>query len=170
MFPRSEGPWLTLLHRHCPPDAPPCWDDVVVGHDFGLLPAAEIQRWTAAQEPLGEAGLALAALEGAALERFERALWNAAAEATGKTPRPGGKRWARAQDRWRLALLRDALEAPVSAEALAVLVETIYETVGCPEDMLGLWRRPCGPGQGRAESDRAKVAAFIERREKDLVL
>ena len=131
---------------------------------------SQIQLWATSQAPAGEAWQALLSLEGAALERFERALWNAAAEATGKTPRPGGKRWARAQDRWRVALLKDALEAPVSAEALAVLVEAIYETVGCPEDMLGLWRRPVGRGQGGGESDRAKVAAFIERRETDLVI
>jgi hypothetical protein len=160
----SERPWLSLLQRHCPADAPPGWDDLLVGHDFGLLAPAEIQDWVAGRNPAGEACLALIALEGAALAGFERALWHAITEATGKTPRPGGRRWARAQDRWRLALLKDALAAPVSAEALAVLVEAIYEAVGCPEDMLELWNR------SRGASDRSKVEAFIQRRELDLVI
>jgi len=163
MNPTSQGPWLTLLLRHA--DAPIGWDELLVGHDFGLLAPEKIQAWVAAQALPGPDCQALAALAGAGLAGFERALWAAVAEATGKTPRPGGKRWQRAQDRWRVALLKDALAAPVSAEALAVLVEAVYDLVGCPEDMLDLWRRTAGPGQ----SDRAKVQAFIQRRELDLV-
>ena len=169
MFPRSAVPWLTLLHRHCPPDAPPSFDDVVVGYDFGLLSVPEIQSWAAAQAQPGAACLVLAGLQGEALEFFQCALWDAAAEATGKAPRPGNKRWARAQDRWRLALLQDAMAAPLSAEALAVLVEAIYESVGCPEDMLDLWCRPTDRGAGGGKSDRIKVAVFIERIGRDLV-
>ena len=164
-----QGPWLTLLLRHLPPGAALGWDDLLVGHDFGFLAPPEIQAWVAAQGFPGEACQALAALAGEGLERFERALWDAVTEATGKTPRPGGRRWERAQDRWRVALLKDALAAPVSAEALGVLVAAIYESVGCPEDMLGLWGRSTGPARPQGDSDRAKIQAFIQRRELDTV-
>ena len=68
-----------------------------------------------------------------------------------------------------MALLKDALAAPVSAEALGVLVAAIYESVGCPEDMLGLWGRSTGPARPQGDSDRAKIQAFIQRRELDTV-
>lgn len=160
----NEGPWLPLLLRQSGPGFQPSWDDLVVGYDFGLLTDLDIQGWLRAQPGAGPACDALVELAGEGLAGFERALWAAAAEATGKVPRPGGQRWARAQDRWRVALLKDAMASPVSPEALAVLVEAIYERVGCPEDMLGLWGRPTGK-QGWA--DRDKVADFIRRTEWD---
>jgi hypothetical protein len=159
----TQGTWLPLLQRQTAPGAPPpSWDEMLVGHDFGLLSPDEIQGWVRAQEFPFESCRTLAALEGEGLVCFEKALWDAITEATGKAPRPGGQRWAKAQDRWRVALLKDALESPVSPEALAVLVEAIYEAVGCPEDMLDLWRRPAaGPSKGTA--DREKVQAFLTR-------
>ena len=156
----SQGPWLPLLLRQSPPGAAPGWDEMLVGHDFSLLAPEEIQAWVRGLALPGEACRALVALEGEALAGFERALWEAVTEATGKTPRPGNTRWAKAQDRWRVALLKDALESPVSAEALAVLVEAIYEAVGCPEDMVGLWRRL---GPSRPTADHEKIKAFIRR-------
>jgi len=157
----SQGSWLSLLSRQTAPGVPPpSWDEMLVGHDFGLLSPQEIQGWVRDQG-LGLASCrVLAELEGEGLELFEKALWDAITEATGKAPRPGGQRWAKAQDRWRVALLKDALESPVTPEALAVLVEAIYEAVGCPEDMVELWRKPRG-GQGTA--DRQKVEAFLKR-------
>ena len=157
----SQGSWLSLLSRQTAPGVPPpSWDEMLVGHDFGLLSPQDIQGWVREQDLSLASCRALADLGGEGLERFEKALWDAITEATGKAPRPGGQRWAKAQDRWRVALLKDALESPVTPEALAVLVEAIYEAVGCPEDMLDLWRRPAN-GQGSA--DRDKVQAFLRR-------
>jgi hypothetical protein len=150
----SEGSWLPLLVRQIPSEAePPSWDEMLVGYDFGLLGPAEIQAWVRSQAFPHEACRILVDLEGEALEGFEKALWVAITEATGKAPRPGGMRWAKAQDRWRVALLKDALDSPLTPEALAV-------AVGCPEDMLDLWRRTTHP---KATADREKVEAFIRR-------
>ena len=161
--------WIKLLERQSPAGSPIGWDEIVVGHDFGLLGPEDIQAWALARDG-GPCCATLAGLAGDRLERFEEALWAACLECTGKVPRPGGRRWARAQDRWRVALLKDALESPLSPEALAVAVESIYERVGCPEDMLGLWqvRSPWQPRPGHA--DRAAVASFLRRCEDDLVL
>lgn len=154
---------LSLLMRQAAPDGPPGWDEMLVGYDFSLLVPAEIQDWVRALAAPGEAGRALAALEGEALLCFERALWTAVQEATGKIPRPGSLRWARAQDRWRVALLKEALATPADPEALAARVVGIYEAVGCPEDMLGLLRRFPGASFRQATADRAQVAAFIRK-------
>lgn len=158
------GSWLSLLARHTPGEIG--WDEVVVGQDFGFLRPEEILAWAKEQPGDGEARGALLALEGDALEtRLEATLWKAAAEATGRVPRPGLLRWSRAQDRWRSALLKDALEAPLSPEALGVAIERIYEALGCPEDMLGLWARPAAPAVGPAVGRREAVVAFLSRPE-----
>jgi len=138
----TQGSWLALLDRQMGRGGPISFDDIVVGHDFGLLGCGEIQGWLRAQGFEGPLCAHLAALDGERTLRFEEVLWAACGEVTGKVPRPGGQRWARSQDRWRVALLKDILQAPLSMEALAVAVESIYERVGCPEDMLGLWKRP----------------------------
>ena len=159
----SEDSRMPLLVRQSHPDAPPAWDEMLVGYDFSLLAQEEIQGWARTQTCPGVACQALGALHGEGLLDFERALWTAITEATGKTPRPGSQRWAKAQDRWRVALLKDALEVAVSPEALAILVEGIYDAVGCPEDMVGLWRRPSGPGQRQSSADRSQIQDFIRR-------
>ena len=163
----THGTWISLLARQS--TTPIGWDEVVVGHDFGLLLPEEIQRWALEQGFQTPGCLELAALDGERLSRFEESLWAACAECTGKVPRPGGNRWARAQDRWRVALLKDALESPLSPEALAVAVESIYERVGCPEDMLELWQRhnPWQAIPGRA--DRTAIDSFLRRCEEDFV-
>lgn len=143
----------------------PGWDDVIVGYDFGLLRPAEIQAWILARGEAGPACAALTALTGEMPAEFEALLWKAGAEATGKAPRPGATRWSLAQDRWRVALLQDALALAEGEAALASRVEDIYETVGCPEDMLGLWRRNPGLRGGPAHADRDAVQTFIRRRE-----
>ncbi len=82
----------------------------------------------------------------------------------GRVPRPGELVWARAQDRWRLALLREALEADLTEPALAQAIESVYECVGCPDDMLGLWGRRA-PWQGRSERVNFEALwAFLEFR------
>jgi hypothetical protein len=149
--------------------APIGWDEVVVGHDFGFLKPEEIQAWVQDQGFASEGCERLVHLEGPELETFEAALRRASSEITGKTPRPGGTRWARAQDRWRFALLKDAMEAPLSAEALGVAVETIYECVGCPEDMLDLWSRGDRWTQTPATAHRPAIEAFLRRTEEGLV-
>jgi hypothetical protein len=152
--------WLELLKRQT--TGPITWDEIIAGYDFGLLGIPEIQAWASTQskEPLCRQ---LVTLQGEALIYFEEALWAATEKITGKTPRPGGKRWAAAQDRWRTALLLDALEAPLNTQALAVVVESIYERVGCPEDMLGLWKRPSPWEKLPAVADRDAIEAFLGR-------
>lgn len=164
------GNWLAILARHVGGAEGITWDDVVVGHDFGFLKAEEIQVWIRGGGFQGEATDRVYRLEGVErATRFEAALWKASAEQTGKAPRPGGQRWGRAQDRWRLALLKDVLEAPLSPEALGVAVETIYESVGCPEDMLGLWEITAPWSRQPPRGDREAIARFVNRREADLV-
>jgi hypothetical protein len=156
----ARGIWLALLERQ----GGFGWDEIVAGFDFGLLGRDEIQDWLRDTGPGGAFGQDLAGLGADRADRFETALWDACAEATGKVPRPGGRRWAQAQDRWRVALLRDAMEAPLTAQALAVAVETIYDAVGCPEDMLGLWRRGCPWEKRPSVADRNAIERFLQDR------
>lgn len=163
----TQGRWLALLDRQVGAQAPVGWDDIVVGHDFGFLGPEEIQAWVKALDPEGPRCQELVALTGERTLRFEETLWAACGEATGKVPRPGGRRWARAQDRWRVALLRDALEAPLGLEALAVAVELIYEKVGCPEDMLGLWKRSDPYEKRQPVANRQAIVDFLKRQDTD---
>jgi hypothetical protein len=158
---------LALFERQTPDGPRVGWDEIVVGHDFGLLDPAEIQAWVRQRGPEGPRAQEL--VQTAATDRFEEQLWAVCAEATGSSPRPGGRRWAAAQDRWRLALLKDVLEAPLSAEALAVAVEAVYERVGCPEDMLGLWKRPSPWERRPGTADRKVIADFIGRNSRERV-
>lgn len=139
---------------------PLTWDDLVTGYDFGFLTSPEIQL-----EAPGD-GLAvqrLRALEGSALGTFEAHLWAACAEAVGKTPRPGSARWSQAQDRWRDALMREALATESTPAQLARNVENLYEQVGCPEDMLAMLK-PSQPWSGTpATVDPAAVQRFLDR-------
>jgi hypothetical protein len=163
----TTGTWISLLERQSGTCEAIGWDEIVVGYDFGLLGPGEIRAWLlerGCQEP---ACLALGTLDGPDLLRFEETLWAACAESTGKVPRPGGKRWARAQDRWRVALLKDALDSALSPEALAIVVESIYERVGCPEDMLGLWQHHSPWQKRQGTADRTAIARFLRRCEDD---
>ena len=138
----------------------PTWDDMVTGYDFGFLGSAEIQAWAQGEGP---AALRLRALEGEALRTFEAHLWAACVEGVGKTPRPGSSRWSLAQDRWREALLCEALATESTAAHLARRVEQVYEQVGCPEDML-LMLRPSQPWSGTpATVDPAAVQRFLNQ-------
>ncbi|WP_243315743.1 hypothetical protein [Geothrix paludis] len=138
----------------------PGWDDIVSGHDFGLLEAAEIQAWVAGDGP---AASRLRLLGGEALRTFEAHLWAACVEAVGRTPRPGSTGWSHAQDRWREALLREALAGECTASQLAAKVERIYEQVGCPEDML-LMLHPSQPWSGTpATVDPKAVQQFLNQ-------
>ena len=140
----------------------PGWDDIVVGHDFGFLDPAQIQAWSASAKE-GPALARLRGLAGPDLRDFESSLWAACAEATGKTPRPGSARWAHAQDRWRLAILREALATETTLPRLAQRVERLYEQVGCPEDMLGMLR-PSQPWSGApATVDATAILRFLDR-------
>jgi len=155
---------LALLERQSAVGQPIGWDEIVVGHDFGLLDIGEIQAWLRARGPAGPLGEELFAFSEHRAIGFEKALWAACAEASGKVTRPGGKRWAAAQDRWRVALLQDAMASPLSAEALAIAVEGIYERVGCPEDMLGLWKRTSPWEKKPGVADRQAIEAFLRDR------
>jgi hypothetical protein len=111
------------------------WEDLVAGYDFGCLTPQDIQ---AEASGVGPAVRRLRALLGLDLCEFEAHLWAACTEVLGTTPRPGSSRWARAQDRWRAALLWEALAVETTHGQLALRVEAIYEQVGCPEDMLAM--------------------------------
>lgn len=138
----------------------PTWDDVIAGHDFGFLGPAEIQAWVPGEAP---AARRLRALEGEPPLGFEAHLWAACAEAQGLTPRPGSIRWARAQDRWRGALLREALAAETTTAQLARRVERLYEQMGCPDDMLAMLR-PSQPWSGApATVDPQAAQQFLAR-------
>jgi hypothetical protein len=138
----------------------PTWDDMVTGYDFGFLDPAEIQAWAPGEGP---AALRLRTLEGEGMRTFEAHLWAACVEAVGKTPRPGSSRWSQAQDRWREALLREALATENTVARLAQRVELLYEQVGCPEDML-LMLRPSQTWSGTpATVDPAAVQRFLDR-------
>ena len=139
---------------------PLTWDDLVTGYDFGFLTSLEIQL---AAPGAGEALQRLRTLEGSALRDFEAHLWAACVEAVGKTPRPGSSRWARAQDRWREAVLRDALATESTPAQLARSVERLYEQVGCPEDMLGMLRPSQGWSGIPATVDPSAVQRFLDR-------
>jgi hypothetical protein len=156
---------MALLQRQSKAWEPITWNEVVVGYDFGFLSPAEIQRWARCHGFLGEACRRMVEAAGEAPEDFEPMLWEACREATGRLPRPGGERWARAQDRWRLALVRDALDAGLSSEALAVVLESIWERVGCPEDMVGLWHRPAPWEKGPIAVDYRALQRFLDGRE-----
>lgn len=138
----------------------PIWDDLITGYDFGFLNPAAIQACSFGESA---AVLRLRTLTGEALRNFEANLWAACAEAMGKAPRPGSTRWAQAQDRWREALLREALATESNAANLAQRVERLYEQVGCPEDML-LMLTPSQAWSGTpATLDPAAVQRFLDR-------
>lgn len=139
---------------------PLTWDDLVTGYDFGFLTSLELQQ---AAPGDGPAVARLRSLEGSALRTFEAHLWAACAEAVGKTPRPGSARWAQSQDRWREALLREALATDTTSAQLARSVERLYEQVGCPEDMLGMLKPTQAWSGTPATVDPAAVQAFLER-------
>jgi len=139
---------------------PLTWDDLVTGYDFGFLASLEIQIAAPGEGPAVQR---LRALEGSALKHFEAHLWAACTEAVGKTPRPGSSRWSQAQDRWREALLREALATETTAAQLAARVERLYEQVGCPEDMLGMLKPSQAWSGTPATVDPTAVQRFLDR-------
>jgi hypothetical protein len=141
------------------------WDDLVVGYDFGLLSPLDIQLNAPGD---GEAIQRMRDLEGGALRDFEAHLWAACAEAMGKTPRPGTVRWSQAQDRWRDALLREALANETTPGQLARTVEHLYEQVGCPEDMLSMLKTSQAWSGTPATLDPIAVQRFLDRGRQNL--
>ena len=67
----TQGKWIALLERQSTAGAVIGWDEMVVGHDFGLLAPAEIQAWALGQGFQGPCCQRLAGLEGEGLSRFE---------------------------------------------------------------------------------------------------
>lgn len=151
---------IDAFHAHI---GPLSWDDLVTGYDFGFLTSLEIQQAVPGE---GVAVERLRRLEGSALRTFEAHLWAACAEAQGKTPRPGSSRWSQAQDRWREALLREALATDTTSAHLARSVERLYEQVGCPEDMLAMLKPSQGWSGTPATVDPAAVQTFLDRTQK----
>lgn len=143
----------------------PIWDDLLVGYDFSLLTASEIQAWVSCMVHRGPAADRLALLEGEDLLGFEACLWEACLEATGRTPRPGNVRWIAAQDRWRMALLKELLSHDHTAHGLAERIETLYGLVGCPEDMLDMFSPAQGWSRKPATVHPHGVTSFLHRLE-----
>jgi len=137
------------------------WEDVIVGYDFNILVPADIQAWVRQSGFPGPLCSQLSQLSNEGLLQFEETLWAACLEASGALPRPGTQKWACAQDRWRKRLLREALKADLSPQALAQAVEEIYERVGCPEDMLGLWRHASPWQNAPAVAFRQEIEVFL---------
>ncbi len=159
--------WMALLQRQSKANDPITWNEMVVGYDFGFLKQADIQAWVQGHGFRGQACEHLVRLEGNELEIFEEIFWEACRESTGKLPRPGGTSWSAAQDHWRLALIQDALQADLTSEALAIILESIWERVGCPEDMVGLWHIGAPWEKRKATVDYNALHDFLRKRQKD---
>ena len=140
---------------------PLTWDDLVTGFDFGLLSPLDVQCEAMGHGP---AVLALRSLEREQPLTFEARLWAACTEEAGKAPRPGSARWAKAQDRWREALLRELLEQRMTGTYLAEQVERIYEQVGCPEDMLSMLSPSLGWSKTPARVDIKALQRYLASR------
>nr|WP_320131797.1 hypothetical protein [uncultured Holophaga sp.] len=153
--------WIRIFTRHLEPGAELSWEDLLVGYDFSLVSPLTLLAWAAEQAGKGPALQTFQAMRPDD-PGFEAALWEACMETSGTLPRPGHLRWERAQDRWRLALLREVLDAPLEPRALGAAVEAIYERVGCPEDMLGLWNAREG------EAERPGILRFVARLDEGL--
>lgn len=149
------------MHSSGPVLVPTEWEEIIAGYDFGLLTPGAILTWARDLDLPGPAGQRFLRMKEDDLEHFEESMWAACLEATGGLPRPGTQKWAEAQDRWRKALLREAVTHDQSPEALALAVEDIYERVGCPEDMLGLWRRSTPWQHAPSVAHREDVEAFL---------
>jgi hypothetical protein len=159
----SQTTMLNLLLRRTP--GPIQWEDVIVGHDFTLLNDEDVLAWVDAHGVEGENTQRLKDLCEEDKPYFLKLLRGACQEATGRIPRPGSHAWTQGQDRWRIALLRDVLEAASSPEALATLVESVYDMVGGPEDMLSLWHAPTRWDTRPHFADPNRVEAFVQRLE-----
>jgi len=71
----TQGSWLALLDRQVGQGGPIGFDDIVVGHDFGLLGIGEIQDWLRALGTTGPLGAGVADAVGFAMAaRRERAI------------------------------------------------------------------------------------------------
>jgi hypothetical protein len=138
------------------------WEDVIVGFDFGLLEKEDVLDWIHRQRQSGYAIQRMDPISGNDLLHFEVFLRVACEKDIGRVPRIGNQAWMRGQDRWRIALLRDALEASPSEEALSKRVESVYASVGCPEDMLGLWSAPHYGDQRPHHAERKAVERFVQ--------
>lgn len=143
----------------------PTWMDVVTGYDYGFLERGDVQTWARAHAPTLEGHPAchrLATMD-PDTAAFQRALWDACAEMEGSVSRVGHTRWIAASDRWRLALIRECLAGERTLEGLAVALEGIYDTFGCPDDMLALWERKAPWEKRLGKANLPALQAFLAR-------
>ena len=123
------------------------WPELRVGLQLGFLTAAELQSWLRTQGVTGPSAAALLALPPVDDGTFEVAFRKACREAEGVVPFPGHTSWQKAQDRWRLAWMRELLSQDHTTTTLARAVEALFDQLGCPEDMLSFlqpepsWRK-----------------------------
>ena len=136
---------LHILQRHTA--GPVRWPEVRVGLQLGFLSALELQTWLRARGVSGPGAASLLALPPVDDGAFEGALREACLESEGRVPFPGDTAWQQAQDRWRLAWMRELLSQDHTPTTLARAVEALFDQLGCPEDMLSFlhpqpsWRR-----------------------------
>lgn len=153
---------LLPLFFSCFPGSGPGWEDLVVAQDYGLLQPGEILAWLGSgsqDRPLTREMVECAESS----PMFELALWSACRQVLGFVPRPGTSLWEAAQDRWRVVLLKHALAKAETPEGLGMAVRDIFEMLGMPEDMWGLWM-----GEAAPVANRARVAMFLKRLENRL--
>lgn len=136
---------LQILQRHTPGALR--WSELRVGLALGFLSVLELQAWLRVRGAGGPAEAKLLALPPVDDGAFEGALREACLEREGRVAFPGDAAWQQAQDRWRLAWLRELLSQDHTPTTLGRAVEALFDQLGCPEDMLSFlrpepkWRR-----------------------------
>ena len=136
---------IQILQRHT--SGAIRWPELRVGLQLGFLTAAELQGWLRIRGVSDPGTASLLALPPVDDGTFEGAVREACLESEGQVPFPGHTSWQNAQDRWRLAWMRELLSQDHTPTTLARAVEALFDQLGCPEDMLTFlhpqpsWRR-----------------------------
>ncbi len=138
------------------------WEDRILAYDFGLLAPGELLAWLDPCD-LAHAEVQDLVQRGTRGEPdFEAALWRTCKDLSGRLPRPGSQGWDRAQDRWRAAFLKEVLRMTPDPVLRGTMVQAVYERLGFPEDMRGLWTLRDGqPVANEAAIERA-LARWLE--------
>ncbi len=139
------------------------WSDLRVGLQLGFLSALELQTWLRSRDISGPGIASLLALPPVDDGAFEGAIREACLESEGHIPFPGHTAWQQAQDRWRLAWMRELLSQDHTPTTLARAVEGLFDQLGCPEDMLSFLRPEPKWRKLPSRVDPHAVSAFLGR-------
>lgn len=129
---------LQILQRHT--SGAVRWSELRVGLQLGFISAVELQGWLRVRGVSGPGAASVLALPPVDDGAFEGAIREACQESEGRVPFPGDTSWQQAQDRWRLAWMRELLSQDHTPVTLARAVEALFDQLGCPEDMLSFLR------------------------------